>query len=337
MLDTKDGEEVHINLSFGEQQSLTYENRLKGRYANAAPPEEIRDLLDRKISFSPGEIRLVKLSFLLCEWISNASTLNLEQKYFCRSGQIEQIAGRTSWLLDAACGLAKIIKSDKKLVHFLKKLSLQVNFGVDESGIPLARLRIPGLGRDYIWRLVKAGFYNLRKIRETSLEKLEQIIPRPVAERLKEKTESTHKKPARTIIPTHKRKRFPGEQTSLVIDGTPVKDKFLVVVNGKKLALPAKSFKFLVKLAWAGFANEGGWIHKNDFEPGENQTRYLHRMKKQITPFLNPDQPLLENNRLGCYRLCIPKTQTKVNLDALTRNPDAEIVEIAQKLFNQKM
>lgn len=337
VLDTKDGEEVYINVGFGEQQGRIYESHLKERYANVTPPEEIRKLLDRKMSFSPGEIRLVKLSSLLCEWTSSTSTFDLEKKFFCRSGQIEQIAGRVSWLLDAACGLAKIMITDRKLVHFLRRLSLQVNFGVDESGIQLARLRVPGLGRDYIWRLVKSGFSNPKKIRETNIEKLEQIIPRPVAERLKEKTKPTQRKLSTGTFSAHKSKKSLGEQTSLVIDGTPVKDKFLVVVNGEKLTLPAKSFKFLVKLAWAGFANEGGWIHKNDFEPGENQTRYLHRMKKQIAPFLNSDQTLLENNRLGCYRLCIPKTQTKINLDTLAKNPDAEIVEIAQKLSNPQM
>jgi helicase len=336
VLDTKDGEEVYISVSFWEQQSRIHESHLKERYANVTPPEEIRKLLDRKISFSPGEIRLVKLSSLLCEWTGSTSTFDLEKKFLCRSGQIEQIAGRTSWLLDAACGLAKIMITDRKLVHFLRRLSLQVNFGVDESGIQLARLRVPGLGRDYIWRLVKSGFSNPKKIRETKIEKLEQIIPRPVAERLKEKTKPAQRKLSVGALPANRHRNSPGEQASLVIDGTPVKDKLLIVVNGERLALPAKSFKFLVKLAWAGFANEGGWIHKNDFEPGENQTRYLHRMKKQITPFLNPDQNLLENNRLGCYRLCIPQTQTKINLDALAKNPDAEIVEIARKLSNSE-
>jgi len=87
-----------------------------------------------------------------------------------------------------------------------------------------------------------------------------------------------------------------------------------------------------VKLAWAVFKNEGGWIHRNDFEPGENQTRYLHRLKKQIKPNLEPGQSFIENNRLGCYRLNVPKDKIRINAPALLKNPDIEIKKMAEEL-----
>jgi hypothetical protein len=118
----------------------------------------------------------------------------------------------------------------------------------------------------------------------------------------------------------------------LWIDGTGVKDRFLVLVNGKRVNLPAKSFKYLIKLTWALFRNDGGWIHKNDFEPGENQTRYLHRLKNQIKPCLDSGQTLFENNRLGSYRLTIPKQRIKLNQDVLLKNPDAEIKKLGEEM-----
>jgi len=123
-------------------------------------------------------------------------------------------------------------------------------------------------------------------------------------------------------------------ELDLVIDGSGVKDKFMVLVNGRRINLPAKSFKYLVKLTWALFRNEGGWIHKNDFEPGENQARYLYRLKNQIKPNLNPDQTLFENNRLGSYRLTVSRQGIKLNTDALLKNPDAEIKKMAEELVN---
>lgn len=119
-----------------------------------------------------------------------------------------------------------------------------------------------------------------------------------------------------------------------MIDGTAVKDKFLVLINGKRVNLPAKSFKYLVKLAWGLFRNDSGWIHKNDFEPGENQTRYLHRLKNQIKPGLDSGQTLFENNRLGSYRLTIPKQRISLNQDALLKNPDAEIKKMAEEMVD---
>jgi len=303
--------------------------------------------MEKKISFSPREIRLIKLCSLLCEWITPQSTLDLEGKYFCRSGQIEQIGKRVGWLLDAASGIARVLNSDKRLVHFLKRLSLKMNFGVDDEGIKLARLRVPGLGRDHIWRLVKEGFCSLRKIKEAKLEELERVLPHQVAQRLseitskagKEKTEKRSKRPKKSEFGScgkgtfvYKEGTLKGEKISLVIDGTPVKDKFLVLVNGRKTNLPAKSFKYLVKLALAAFKNEEGWIHKNDFEPGENQARYLHRLKKQIKPNLDPGQSFIENNRLGCYRLSVSKDKIRINAPALLKNPDIEIKKMAEEL-----
>ena len=113
-----------------------------------------------------------------------------------------------------------------------------------------------------------------------------------------------------------------------------MKDKFLILVNGTRVNLPAKSFKYLVKLTWALFQNEGGWIHKNDFEPGENQTRYLHRLKNQIKPCLDLGQTIFENNRLGSYRLTIPKQRIRLNQDVLLKNLDAEIKRMTEEMVN---
>jgi hypothetical protein len=84
----------------------------------------------------------------------------------------------------------------------------------------------------------------------------------------------------------------------------------------------------------SGGQNEGGWIHKNDFEPGENQTKYLHRLKNQIKPCLDLGKTFFENNRLGSYRLTIPKQRIRLNQDALLKNPDAEIKEMAEEIVN---
>ncbi len=332
VLDTKDGRDGYVNLSFREQQNQTYERALIERFGNSTAPEEIRNLLERNTVLSSGETRLVKMCCLLAEWIESTSTLDLEGKYLCRSGQIEQIAKRTGWLLDSAWGLARAMKSPRRLAQFLRKLSLRVDFGVEESGIALARLRVPGLGRDYIRRLSLAGLADVRKLRSIDPVELEKVLPHQIAVNLKQAASQRHKlkKPGR--VAKSRRQLRPTEEPSLVIDGTPVKDRFLVMVNGKRLSLPAKSFKYLVKLACAAFESQDGWVHKSDLEPGENQTRYLHRLKKQIAAGLPADQSLIENNRLGCYRLTIPKDRIRMNRPALAKNPDKEIQDMAQSL-----
>jgi helicase len=330
VLDTKDGRDVYVNVSFWEQQNQTYERALTERFGNSAPPEEIGHLMERNTGLSPGEIRLVKICCLLAEWIESASTLDLEEKYLCRSGQIEQIAHRTGWLLDSAWGLARAMKSPRRLVQFLRKLSLRVDFGVEESGIALARLRAPGLGRDYLQRLIRAGLTDVPKLRSIDPAELERVLPHQIAVNLLQAASQRRKR--KKLIPVAASHRQPSgtDEPDLVIDGAPVKDRFLVMVNERKLTLPAKSFKYLVKLAWTALSTEDGWIHKSDFEPGENQTRYLHRLKKQIAAGSPSKRSLIENNRLGCYRLSIPRERIRINRAALAKNADKEIQDIAQ-------
>jgi helicase len=346
VLDTKDGEEIYVNVFPFEEESKIYEEALAQKYLqNQTTPafggifknEKIKALLERKIGLSHKETRLVKLSLLLSDWITPQSTLDSENKYLCRSGQIDQIGKKASWLLDAASGIARVLNSDRKLVSFLKKLSQEVNFGVDQRGLKLAKLRIPGLGRDYIWNLVENGFPDLNKIKDTKVNDLEKFIPIRVAERLKERIQDSRFKIQnfKFAAKRHGAQSGKREGLDLVIDGSAVKDKFLVLVNGRGVNLPAKSFKYMVKLTWSLFKNEGGWIHKNDFEPGENQARYLHRLKKQIKASLNPGQALFENNRLGSYRLTVPKQRIKLNEDALLKNPDAEIKKMAEELVSE--
>ncbi|MCJ7577568.1 MAG: hypothetical protein MUO91_03875, partial [candidate division Zixibacteria bacterium] len=347
ILDTKDGAEIYINVFPFEEESRIYEETLVQRYKqNQHTNRKIKGLSERGIGFSHKETQLVKLSLLLCDWITPQNTLDLENKYLCRLGQIDQIGKKASWLLDAACGIARVLNSNKKLVSFLKNLSQEVNFGVDRQGLKLAKLRVPGLGRDYIWNLVENGFSDLNKIKDTKVNDLEKFIPIRVAERLKEKVQDSKFKIQDSTFAVKKDRIQSGkrEGLDLVIDGSAVKDKFLVLVNGKRVILPAKSFKYLVKLTWALFSakggsasggkNDGGWIHKNDFEPGENQTRYLHRLKNQIKSCLDLSQTLFENNRLGSYRLTIPKQRIKLNQDALLKNPDVEIKKMAEEMVN---
>jgi helicase len=358
ILDTKDGEEIYINIFPFEEEGRIYEEALAERYklvrklegskverfdglenqtqngSKLTMNEKIKSLLERGIGFSHKETQLVKLSLLLLDWITHQNTLDLENKYLCRSGQIDQIGKRASWLLDAAYGMARMLNSDKKLASFLKNLSKEVNFGVDRRGLNLAKLRVTGLGRDHIWRLVENDFYDLKKIKETKVSDLEKFIPIRVAERLKQRIQDSKFKiqNSKSLLEKRRIESFKKDGLDLVIDGTGVKDRFLVLVNGKRVNLPAKSFKYLVKLTWALFRNDGGWIHKNDFEPGENQTRYLHRLKNQIKPCLDSGQALFENNRLGSYRLTVAKQKIKLNQDALLKNPDMEIKKLGEEM-----
>ena len=112
------------------------------------------------------------------------------------------------------------------------------------------------------------------------------------------------------------------------IDGSFDRERYLVRINGFPVRLTGKSFKYFTKLAWSRLNMDAGWIYKEDIEIGFNQARYLYRMKNEISASLNLDRPLIENNRLGYYRLNIEPGKIKINRDNLSKHPDYEIRQL---------
>lgn len=326
LLDTDDGKRIHVSLSFAEVQQKVYEKELRKRDRQKTPANQrIRSLLESELSLTPDQQRQVKLSLLFSDWISPLSTLELEKKYRLRSGYINQAAQSIAWLMDSASSLARVLNKHNSLVSFLKHLSLRVQFGVNRQGTRLAQLRIPGMGRDLIWRLVQANLYSFDKLKRARLKDLHKVMPETQAKRIKDffrhKAKSgrlygKEKSPSQIIRRTIPR---------LLIDGAPVKDKFAIFLDGRKVDLPGKSFGYLFKLAWAVFEREGGWLHKLDLETGENQPKYIYRLRKDLRVLTGSKQELIENNRLGFYRLAIPREKIEFNIKSLSLHPDAEI------------
>lgn len=116
------------------------------------------------------------------------------------------------------------------------------------------------------------------------------------------------------------------------IEGTPVRERYLVRIDGHPITLTGKSFKYLVSLVWSRLTKDNGWVYKEELEQGYNQARYLYRLRQEIGRDFLPEWPLYENNRSGYYRLMADRRQIKVNLDALKEIPDYEIQRMAAEL-----
>lgn len=112
---------------------------------------------------------------------------------------------------------------------------------------------------------------------------------------------------------------------SVEVDGSFEHDRYLVKINGFPVRLTGKSFKYFAKLAWWRRQQPAGWIYKDDIEIGFNQARYLYRMKNEINSELRADWPIVENNRLGYYRLDIDPGRIQINMDNLKNHPDYEL------------
>ncbi|KPL00296.1 MAG: hypothetical protein AMJ90_08450 [candidate division Zixibacteria bacterium SM23_73_2] len=315
LLQTEDGQKLWVSLAPREEQIGFYEQMFEENF-------KLKSFLGDHLSLTSRRKRKLKLCFLFTDWISDLPTKVIEEKYNLRSGFIKSSAETLSWLLDASSLVARITQKQKEKNKFLKNLSQKILYGVDEKGLKLSSLRVPGMGRDFVWALVENNLYQLDKLKKTELNDLKKIIPEKVAQNLKE---TLSRKSQKKKKPQVKRYEPEKELICLVMDGQQEKGRFLIILNGKEIYLPAKSFSYLFKLAWAKKKTEDGWMHKMDLEPGENQAKYLYRLKNQIKSSGEFTQELIENNRTGSYRLDIPPEKIKFDLDNLKKIFDSEI------------
>ncbi|MCJ7459343.1 MAG: DEAD/DEAH box helicase [candidate division Zixibacteria bacterium] len=333
LLKTEDGERIFAHLSFYEIDNRVYQNKLKRRSDRIVSlDEELKEMLKDSAQSSLNQLSRLKLSLLFCDWITHIPILDLESEYGVRSGFISQAAQELAWLLDSASAIAKVINSENSTVKFMKSLSVQVQFGINQDMIELAKLRIPGLGRDCLWKLFQKGINSKEQVKEIDLVELKKLIPENLACRLKDEIKllGIGNKGRGTLqrAPAVSTKRESNKNV-LFLDGTLIKGRYTVFIDNRKIFLSHKSFKYLFKLIWATFKKEGGWIHKLDLEEGENQGKYIYRLKKELSL---SDRKLIENNRIGCYRLNLIKEKVHLNKNVLDNFEDYEIKKLLEEM-----
>jgi helicase len=139
---------------------------------------------------TPEDCLAFKKTHLLYDWIKGSKDIKtMEQEYgFYGGGAIYRLGEGFSWLADS---LAEIAENEgwgeerEEDLSKIKILSKRLIEGVEEEGLSLARMSIPGLSRYYIRKLVEAGYSDERCLEKLSEEDLSKILPDILAKRIK--------------------------------------------------------------------------------------------------------------------------------------------------------
>jgi len=130
-----------------------------------------------------------KKTLLLYDWIKgNKEMKSLEQEYFLYERDVLRLAEGFCWLADSLAAIAESGCWKKKRKEDLKQiilLSERLIEGVEEEGLGLARLYIPGLSRYYIRKLVKEGCSDEKGLQGLSEEELAKALPKRLVQRIK--------------------------------------------------------------------------------------------------------------------------------------------------------
>lgn len=112
----------------------------------------------------------------------------------------------------------------------------------------------------------------------------------------------------------------------LHIVGTLQGERRLIAWGSQCAYLTPKCFKFLAKLAVAAAAEPGRWVKREELERGDNQARYLYRLRGELDAQCANLPELWENNRRGSYRLTLVPERVQLDWDGLLGNDDWDLV-----------
>ncbi len=293
----------------------------------------LRRLSRLRRELTADEIRRARLAFLLVDWITGVSPLEIENDYRLHPGMVDNVSHQVGWLLSSASAVIGAAHRRDPGVERLRRLAFSVAFGLPFDMKPIVDLVGGVLYRREYLELYRQGITTTEALmtegkaiihKSVSSEKrLKQI--EDIFQHIKENNMRTDRSDMQiSMIPQ-----------SIEIDGTPIRERFRVRIDGQTINLTGKSFKYLCRLAWSRITNDNGWLYKEELEHGFNQARYLYRLRQEIGKDFMPGWPLYENNRSGYYRLVAPVDGISINVNALKENPDYEIRQIVGDLATQ--
>lgn len=313
------------------QLYLRFEGDIEAVRVLVPPGEQTSPLTYRQAAAIKGVL-------LLLDWQQLVPVQRLEERYQLHLGQISALADAAAHLLGGLGALSRAIAPERGEATLIGELIASLRSGMPPAYAELSAASGRLLGRADCARLQRAGISSREALLAADPDQLARLIP-DHTRRLRIITTMQYPKeesPMQSLASVHLTgSPVTGRDSaslpqSLEIDGSCDADRFLVRIDGIPVRLTGKSFKYLTRLACARSRPDGGWIYKDDIEAGFNQARYLYRMKHEIAETLRGSWPIVENNRLGYYRLNLDPERISLNRANLAAHPDWEVRSLFQ-------
>ena len=250
---TQDAREIHVPLRKGEFRQSKYRNLFGTEVERLGEGDKIlfKSILGPSHRLLYEQERALKKALILYQWISPASTREIEEAHNAFSGAIKKMGEEFSWLIEAISTLAKAEGWPEAVIKKMDVLGERLSFGVGLKGLELAKLRIRGLGRGFISRLVQNGYDTPEALSDLSIQDLQKIVPedlaRRIAQRLRPPASDVVDRPVKKSPPSIQQKiQEAVNKAILIVDP---KHPGTIEFQGKGVTLTSKQFWLLAALA----------------------------------------------------------------------------------------
>lgn len=175
---TPDGRQAQVMLTTREYDEADYPARLKAITWDEPTDADVPLNRIRASRLQPffEEVRAIKVTLFLLDWLEQAPTRTIEERYNTMAGQILAAAAQASWLLDATAAIAAALGMEAAVSSRLGALSARVALGLGPALVNVAEST--GLTRSECLNLADAGLDEAEAVLATSDAVLERLMPR---------------------------------------------------------------------------------------------------------------------------------------------------------------
>jgi hypothetical protein len=110
------------------------------------------------VEFEPA--KTFKKAVLLADWIDEVRTTDIEKKCAVWAGALKHLGEEYAWLVESLAAGAQASGWSEPRCKEISCLADRLNHGARGDAVAICSLRVNGLGRSLVWRIVSAGFYS---------------------------------------------------------------------------------------------------------------------------------------------------------------------------------
>ena len=152
---TPDARGPYLSLSTREYDHADYPGRLKRLTLDEDLSANVPLNRLRNCDLMPffEEVRAIKATLVMLEWMEQASLYDIEEKFRVFAGQIFATADQLGWLIDATATVATAFGAQESFVKRLLTFAERVQWGIHDALLPIARFRLKDVDRNMLLAL----------------------------------------------------------------------------------------------------------------------------------------------------------------------------------------
>lgn len=175
---TPAGNDVYVSMGKEDRQKADYRGDVLRRAADAGVTDRpvFTRFAEDQTSVEYETAKALKKALFLSEWIEEVRTKDIERRYHVWAGAIRRVGEEYAWLVEALSAIAQACGWPDNRWREIAGLSERLVHGVRAEALPIAKLRVRGLGRALIRRLVAAGFVDVDGLRAAGPEAVRRAL-----------------------------------------------------------------------------------------------------------------------------------------------------------------